>query len=263
MPKFKKLSIIIVNFQSEQYLRKCLASLLRFNLGIDFEIVVVNNDQKEKLDEVVEKFSGVALIDSPQNNGFSAACNLGVKKSQGDLLFFLNPDTEILNSLKPIIEVFEKNSEIGAIGPKLLGEDGEVQEWSTGVEISLLDLVRNNLGLSRSKKIWESLVARETAWISGAALLISRENFFKVGGFDEGFFMYFEDNDLCRRIRKTGKKLLYFPKVTIRHLGGKSTQDPEKQKEHFFTSQDYYFQKHFGVLQVFWLKLLRKIFLMK
>lgn len=263
MPKFKKLSIIIVNYQSEQYLQKCLKSLYACDLGIDFEIVVVNNDKKETLAEIKKKFPTVILINSPQNNGFGMACNLGVKKSQGDLLFFLNPDTEILDSLKPIVEAFEKNPEVGAIGPKLLGENGKVQAWSTGVEISLPDLIRNNLGLSRSKKIWESPVAKETAWISGAALFVSRENFFKAGGFDEKFFMYFEDNDLCRRIRKMGKKLRYFPEVAIRHLGGKSTRDPQKQKAYFFASQDYYFQKHFGSFQIFWLKLLRKIFLRK
>ncbi len=263
MPNFKKLSIIIVNYQSEQYLKKCLASFFRFNPGIDFEMIVVNNDPQEKLEKMKEKFPEVILINSNQNKGFGAACNLGVKNSQGDLLFFLNPDTEILGSLKPIIEVFEKNPEVGAVGPRLLGKDGRTQEWSTGVEVSFLDLVRNNLWLSRSRKIWESPVPRETFWISGAALFASRKVFSEIRGFDKDFFMYFEDNDLCRRIRQAGKKLLYFPKVTIRHLGGKSSHDYQKQKEYFFTSQDYYFQKHFGKFQVFCLKFLRRIFLRK
>jgi GT2 family glycosyltransferase len=263
MSNFKKLSVIIVNYQSEQYLRKCLESLFACDWGINFEIIVVNNDKKERLTEIKNKFPFVTLINSSRNNGFGAACNLGVKHSQGDLLFFLNPDTEIIDSLRPIINLFEKNPEIGVVGPKLLGENGEVQAWSAGVEISLGDLIRNNLGFSRSKKIWESSVVRETAWISGAALFVSRENFFKVGGFDENFFMYFEDNDFCRRIKKSGKKLLYFPKAVVLHRGGKSLQDPQKQKTYFFASQDYYFQKRFGKWQVFWLKLLRKIFLKK
>jgi GT2 family glycosyltransferase len=259
MLNFKKLSIIIVNYQSEQYLQKCLASLFRFNLGIDFEIVIINNDKKEKLDKIKEEFSSIVLINSPKNSGFGAACNLGVKISQGDLLFFLNPDTEILNSFGPIINEFEQNLETGALGPKLLGENGKVQEWSTGVEVSLGDLIRNNLGLPRSRKIWESLVVKETYWISGAALFIPRTVFFEIGGFDENFFMYFEDNDLCRRIRKSGKKLFYFPKVTIRHLGGKSSQDLRKQKAIFFASQDYYFKKHFGLISVYTIKTLRSI----
>jgi GT2 family glycosyltransferase len=263
MPNFKKLSIVIVNYQSRSYLQKCLASLFQFNLGIDFEIVIVNNDEKEGLDEIKEKFSSAVLINSPKNKGFGSACNLGVQISQGDLLLFLNPDTEILSSFNLIINEFKRNPEIGALGPKLLGKNGKIQEWSTGAEISWGDLVRNNLGLPRSRKIWESPVARETFWISGAALFTSRKVFSEIGGFDENFFMYFEDNDFCRSIRKTGKKLLYFPEVAIRHLGGKSSQDPKKQKEYFFASQNYYFQKNFGQFQVFWLKLLRKIFLRK
>lgn len=263
MSNFKKLSVIIVNYQSELYLQRCLASFLRFKHGIDFEMIVVNNDPEKKLDETQKKFPEITLINASENKGFGAACNAGVENAQGDLLFFLNPDTEILCSLDPIIKVFENDPEIGALGPKLSGADGKVQEWNTGVEISLLDLIRNNLGLPRSKKIWESQVARETAWISGAALIVPRKVFSLIGGFDEKFFMYFEDNDLCFRIRKTGKKLLYFPAVAILHLGGKSSRDPQKQKTYFFASQDYYFQKHFGGFQVFWLRVLRRIFLKK
>jgi len=260
MPNFKKLSVVIVNYQSELYLQKCLSSLFKHNFGIDFEVVIVNNDGKENLVKIKEKFPEVVLINSSKNNGFGAACNLGVKHSQGDLIFFLNPDTEILDNSDPIIKILEKNPEIGAVGPKLLGENGKVQEWSTGVEISLLDLIRNNLGLPRSKKIWESSIARETFWISGAAIFVPRKIFSEIGGFDENFFMYFEDNDFCRRLRRAGKRLLYFPETAIRHLGGKSSQDSQKQKAYFFASQDYYFQKHFGSVQVFWLKFFKKNF---
>ena len=263
MPNFKKLSVIIVNYQSEPYLQRCLASLCRCNLGIDFEIVVVNNDTKESLEKIKEKFPEVVLVNSFKNKGFGVACNWGVKNSQGELLFFLNPDTEILGSLNSIIKIFEKDPDVGAIGPKLLGENGKIQDWSTGVDVSLLDLIRNNLGLPRSKKIWESPITQETFWVSGAALFVPRKTFALLGGFDENFFMYFEDNDLCRRIRKTGKKVLYFPETAILHLSGKSSRDLQKQKAHFFASQDYYFKKHLGSFQVFWLKFLRRIFLKK
>lgn len=263
MLNLKKLSVIIVNYQSELYLQKCLDSLFAHNFKIDLEVLIVNNDEKEKLEKIKKQFPEVILIKSPKNNGFGAACNLGVNHARGEILFFLNPDAEILSSIEPIIKILERDPEIGAIGPKLLEQNGKTQEWSTGVEISLLDLIRNNLGLPRSKKIWKSLIARETFWTSGAAVFISRKVFFEIGGFDEKFFMYFEDMDLCRRLRKAGKKVLYFPEVAILHLGGRSSQGSQKQKALFFASQDYYFQKHFGKFQVFCLKLLRKIFLRK
>jgi N-acetylglucosaminyl-diphospho-decaprenol L-rhamnosyltransferase len=261
MSNYKKLSVIIVNYQSEHYLEKCLTSLLVEKKARDEEIIIVNNDKKETLEKIRERFPLVKILELPENKGFGSACNWGAKNSQGELILFLNPDTEILVSLDPIIKAFEENTDVGAIGPKLLGENGKTQEWSTGVEISLLDLIGNNLGLSRSKRIWESPEVRETFWISGAALFVSRKIFFQAGGFDEAFFLYFEDNDLCHRIRKIGKRLLYFPKVAILHLGGKSSRKSQKQKEYFFASQDYYFKKHFGNFQVFWLRLLRKIFL--
>jgi len=257
----KQLSIILVNYRSENNLLQCLLSLERFLIDINHEIVIVNNDAEEFLLEIKKNFPQAVIIEQKENVGFGRAINAGAEISEGEILFILNPDTEILDDLNPIVEILEKNPEIGAVGPKLLGENGKIQEWSTGVEISFLDLIRNNLGLPRSKKIWESLATRETYWISGAALFIPREIFLQMGGFDENFFMYFEDNDLCRRIRGVGKKLLYFPEVAIRHWGGKSSQDSQKQKQYFFASQDYYFQKHFGSVQVFWLKLLRTIFL--
>lgn len=260
MPNFKKLSIIIVNYQSEAFLRKCIASLFHFDLGIDFEIVVVNNDSQEKLAEIKKEFSSITIINSPCNKGFGTACNLGVQNSQGDLLFFLNPDTEILSSLNPIMEVFEKNPELGALGPKLLGENGKIQEWSTGVEVSLGDLIRNNLGLPRSKKIWESSKIKEAAWVSGAALFTPRKVFSEIGGFDENFFIYFEDNDFCQRVRRVGKKIIYFPAVAIRHFGGRSLQNKKNRKKYYYQSQNYFFQKHKGNFQVFWLKILRKFF---
>jgi hypothetical protein len=263
MFNFKKLSIIIVNYQSEAYLQKCLASLFQYNLGIDFEIVIVNNDPEKNLEGIREKFPEVVLIDAPENKGFAAACNLGVKNSQGDLLFFLNPDTEIFGSLDPIIGIFEKNPQIGAIGPKLLEKNGKIQEWSAGVEISLWDLIGNNLGWLRSRKIWESPETREASWVSGAALFTPRKVFSEVGGFDDNFFLYFEDNDLCRRIKQTGKKILYFPSIAIKHWGGKSFRDEKNKKNCYYQAQDYYFQKYHGNFSVFWLKILRKIFLKK
>jgi N-acetylglucosaminyl-diphospho-decaprenol L-rhamnosyltransferase len=260
MPNFKKLSVIIVNYQSEQYLQRCLSSLYDRSLEIDFEVVVVNNDEKEKLEKIKEKFSSILLINNEKNIGFGSACNLGVKYSRGDLLFFLNPDTRIKDAFNPICSLWEKDPQIGAVGPRILKANGELQEWSTGTELSLMDLIRNNLGFPRSKKIWESLKSRETSWISGAAMFVPRKTFLEIGGFDEKFFMYFEDNDLCQRIKRMGKKIIYFPEITVVHWGGRSLLNKKDQKKYFYQSQDYYFEKYFGKLQVFLLRFLRNFF---
>jgi hypothetical protein len=260
MLSFKKLSVIIVNYQSERYLQRCLDSLYDCNLGIDFEIVVVNNDEGERLEKIKEKFSSIILVNSEKNIGFGPACNLGVKHSQGDLLFFLNPDTKIRSNLSPLLVLWVKNPQIGAVGPKILKENGEVQEWSTGTRMSLVDLIKNNLGFPPSKKIWESSKSREASWVSGAAMFVPRKTFLEIGGFDEKFFMYFEDNDLCQRIKRTGKKIIYFPEIIVMHWGGRSRLNKKDQKKYFYQSQDYYFEKYFGKFQASLLKFLRNFF---
>lgn len=263
MPNFKKLSIIIVNYQSDNYLKGCLASIFKQNLEVVFEVIVVNNDLPEKLKEIREKFPAVLWVEARKNIGFGAGCNLGASQSQGDWLLFLNPDTELKSRLLPIKDYLEKNQEVGAVGAKILKTNGKIQEWSAGAEISSWNLIRNNLGLTKGKALWESQQPRETFWVSGAALFIPRKIFLETGKFDENFFMYFEDNDLCLRIRKGGKKVVYFPLVTILHFGGKSFSQAKekKQKQFFYQSQEYYFRKHLGKFQVFWLKILRKVFL--
>ena len=112
-----------------------------------------------------------------------------------------------------IFQEFSKNQQLSALGARLIEEGGGLQEWSAGREITLMDIILNNLGFWRSRKIWESPTAQEAAWVSGAAMLIKKEDFLAIGGFDEKFFLYFEDIDLCRRLRDKGKKIIYY--VTI------------------------------------------------
>jgi len=244
MPNFKKLSIIIVNYQSELYLQKCLDSLFWYNLGIDFEIVIVNNDEKEKLEKIKTQFPKVVLINSPKNNGFGVACNLGANHSQGDLLFFLNPDTEILsNNLSVLLDKFIKNEKIGVLGPKLVTTEGKIQPWCAGKDFSFWELIKNNFGVIASRKIWESESEIQADWVSGAALLMRRELFDKIGGFDENFFMYGEDVDLCRRIREKKYEVRLCPQVSILHWGGKSQRNFLKQKQRYFKSLYYYLKK--------------------
>lgn len=244
MPNLKKFSIIIVNYQSEPYLQKCLTSLGRFNLEIEREIIVVNNDEKEKLEKIKEKFPSVIWINSNQNKGFGAACNLGVQNSQGDLLFFLNPDTEILNNnLAMLLDRFVENEKIGVLGPKLVTIEGKTQSWCAGKDFSFWELIKNNFGVIASRKIWESENEIQADWVSGAALLIRRELFNKIEGFDENFFMYGEDVDLCRRIREEKYEVRFCPQVSILHLGGKSQKSFLEQKRQYFKSVYYYLKK--------------------
>lgn len=239
-----QLSIIIVNFRSEQFLTRCLASI--YNVwGKEPEIIVVNNDIKESLVDIKRNFPKVKIIKQQKNIGFGQANNAGAKIAQGKYLLLLNPDTEVLaDDLEKIFEKFEKNEEIAVIGPGLITNKGETQEWCAGKEFTFWRLIKNNFGIIESKKIWESKNEILTDWVSGAAFFVKKEIFDKAGGFDEHFFMYFEDDDLCRRIRKAGYAALYYPEFSIKHIRGQCRESFLKQKIQYFKSMAHYAKKH-------------------
>ncbi len=235
------LSFIIVNYQSEKYLLKCLSSIKEKVLDVNYETIVVNNGI---YDLEVSLPSEVEIVNMKKNIGYGAGCNAGAKIAKGDILCFLNPDTEILsNNMGDILKKFSNNKQLGVIGPKLLRENGKTQWWCAGKEFTFWRLIKNNLGLIDSKKIWESEKEILADWVSGAALFIQKEIFEKIRGFDENFFMYFEDEDLCRRIRILGYKVLYYPNFIIYHAGGKSRKNIFKQKMQFFKSMAVYIGK--------------------
>ncbi len=255
-----KLSFVIVNYKSREYLKKCIASVFNNVKNIDFEIIVVNNDQ-EKL-EIGERQNDITIIEINKNVGFGRACNIGAKVAEGGYVCFLNPDTKIISTnLQMIIDEFSKNEKVGVIGPKIISKNGEVQKWSVGEKITILNLFKNNLKFLQTKKIWLAKNKISVDWVTGASLFIRRSLFQKINGFDENFFLYYEDNDLCERVKENGREVLYFPAVKVMHLKGGSVVDKKKQKKEYYKSQDYYLQKHFGKTIAFLARISRNIFL--
>lgn len=251
------ISIIIVNFKSRQFLPGCLSSLQAHFAGIDTETIIVNNDE-----ELIDDFSGekeIRILNMPANLGFARACNTGANIANGKFLFFLNPDAEItkLDSEK----LFQKLAlpETGIVAPKILLPNGEIQPWSCGNKLGFFNLIKNNLGLTKDVSIENK---SDFDWVTGAALLISKDLFIKNKGFDENFFMYFEDMDFCLRIKESGYKINRINDFSITHLGGQSYQDRKLQKKHYYKSQDYYFKKHSGFPISAAVKIFRKLFLL-
>jgi N-acetylglucosaminyl-diphospho-decaprenol L-rhamnosyltransferase len=252
------ISFIIVNYKSRQYLPACLRSLRRNVSNMTHEVIVVNND-KEPLDNTVS-LEDVSVIEHGSNTGFGSACNIGSARAAASVLFFLNPDTEILSAnFQDICRKLDHQS-TGAIAPRLVGQDGKTQPWSVGYDVTPLEIIKNNLGIIRSKRLWEIKDEQKVDWVSGGAFAIKKDVFLSVGGFDEDFFMYFEDVDLCRRLREYGKEIIYVPAMEVLHLHGKSSPGSARQKEYYYRSQDYYFKKHFGKLHSIILRALRAIF---
>ena len=233
-----KISFIIPIYKSEKFISRCLSSISKNCNDVAFEIIIVNNDKSN-----FNFPSEIKKINLEKNLGYGSACNRGAKIATEEILCFLNPDTEILDDASEVINYFENNENAGIIGAKLVTSENKTQPWCAGKEMKFCDLFRNKLGFSRSKKIWESSKEIECDWVSGACLFIRKNIFEELNGFDEKFFMYFEDMDLCKRTRNLGHKIIYFPKFHVKHFGGKSFSNKFKQKKQYYSSLIHYLSK--------------------
>lgn len=241
-------------------MKRCIESIFEHAPLLAYEIIIVNNDN----DPLKISFNNnpcIKIINTLINKGFANACNLGAQESTGEVLFFLNADTELLTA--NIESAVQKLNDplIGIVAPRLLMPNGKNQAWSAGYDITLWDIIKNNFGCIKSKHLWETTMPVDVDWVSGAAFAISKNFFTECNGFDEKFFMYFEDVDLCKRVRKLNKKIMLLPEMRVLHIGGQSQSNTQKQKFHYYESQDYYFKKHFGLITASSLKILRRLVL--
>ncbi len=254
-----KLSIIITNYQSYQHLLICLTSIKRFlysdkSLKNNFEVIIVNNDKKEiEIPFSRYPFVSQKIINTKQNIGFGLANNLGSIMAKGKYLLFLNPDTVFTdNSLKKALDYLDKNKEVGIMGLKIIDHRRKSpQNWTCGHKTTWgTILFRNTIN-----KPWNKKSPQTVQWVSGTALLIRRKIFNQIGRFDKNFFMYFEDQDLCLRVRQQGYKIVFFPYSQVIHFNGRSWRNQkEKQKRAYRESQVYFFKKHNSPLGYFFLK---------
>lgn len=256
-------SLILVNFKSAELLPEWFSSLPQTDLlPHEYEIILVNNDASEKeiLGRLAQQYD-FKLIHTVSNLGFGAACNIGSQQASGDILGFINPDTQFLiGDLHLVYDHFHTDPSLGIIGLKLVTQQGLAQEWSVGTRITLWDIIRNNLGFPKSKALWESQQPIPVDWVSGAALFIPSDFFDKVHGFNEDFFLYFEDIDLCKRVLTQGKYILYLPTISLHHRSGHSIPSRKQQKDYYYASQDCYFAKHRPQWEVWCVKKLRTLF---
>ena len=254
----KPLSIVVVNYNVKNLLKKCLESIFKCQKYIEFEVIVVDNNSKDYSQEMLKRdFPQAKLIENKRNVGFSRACNQGIKESQGRYILLLNPDTELtLGGFKKMIDFMDSKPEAGICGPKMIDQKGNIQfscrlfpSYLTAISSSQSILNRvfpdNFLSQKYLLKEWDHSQIREVDWVSGSCLLAKREMLEKVGLLDERFYMYVEDVDLCYRAKKSGFSVFYFPEVLVIHHVGKSTQ---KRKftmllEHH-RSMYYFYLKH-------------------
>jgi hypothetical protein len=229
------LSIIIVNWNSINYLRVCIASILQHTRGIAFEVVVVDNASPAGDADIIEReFKDIVFIRSPKNLGFAGANNCGFRRSTGDCVLFLNPDTELLGpAINRMFEKVKALPDCGIMGCKLLNSDHSVQTSS----IQKFPTISNQLFQSEVLRLrWPGFPlwnigplfssspqpARVEA-ITGACMMMRRKVFEEVGLYSEDYWMYSEDLDLCFKVQRAGFRNYYTGEATILHHAGKSS----------------------------------------
>ena len=238
------LSIVIVSFNARADLVNCLLSLKKHPPSLAHEIVVVDNASTDDSVAAAQKIPGVRVIEMGRNAGFAAANNAGIATCRGDLLLLLNSDTLVPpGALDHLIDKLRSTPSAGIAGPRLVDAEGR-PELSFGRMLSPL----NELRQKRRTDAW---IARETGreqfvdWVSGACLLVRRDDAVRAGLLDERFFLYTEDVDFCHAVRMLGRKVLFTPVATITHLRGRSRASrPEASQRAYRQSHMAFYQKH-------------------
>ncbi|MBD2411632.1 glycosyltransferase [Nostoc calcicola FACHB-389] len=257
-------SIILVNYNGADVLADCLNSLEKFIPRDNCEIILVdNNSQDSSVSIVDDKFPNIKLIKLPENVGFGAGNNVGAKVAKGNFLFLLNTDTILTSNILPhLIELMSANLDVGVIGTKLLFPDGSFQvSFSPKIGIKgemeakkIHDNAQNKNKLKIIEQNFKEI--KEVDIVVGAALFIRADLFNLLGGFDEKFFMYFEESDLCQRVRNAGYKIVYTPHVSLIHIRGHSVKKiSNKMAVEYRRSQIYYYYKHLPMWEILILKI--------
>lgn len=224
-----------------------------------FELVLVDGDSQDATPDLAPRlFPWVRLLPAGFNVGYSKGNNLGADISRGEFLFFLNPDTLVTAAaVHELRRALLAAPDAGLAGPAMFGLDGELQESRRRFPVPLTGFLESTwLGRAWAEnpwarryhcRDWPADFEQKVDWVEGAALMMRREAFEQTGGFDEEFFMYCEELDLCRRLHGADWSVRYCPRAAIRHYGGGSSeQAPAFTHVTFNTSKVRYYRKYFG-----------------
>lgn len=256
------LSVVIVNWNSGELLNKCVASVLDSanNSGIKTSVIIVDNNSTDKSLDSIYTNSMIKVLKLKKNYGFARACNFAVRNSEAQYILFLNPDASLnSNTLKAALDVISK-TEIDVLGVKQIDKNGSIQKGCAR-RPTLLNFVFETIGISsflpkifKSYKMldWDHSVSKEVYHVIGSFYLLERELFNKIGGFDERFFLYYEDYDLSTRINKDGGKVYYSSDIEVFHEGGGTSKKiKSKRLQYSLESRIRFSAKHFNFFSFF------------
>jgi N-acetylglucosaminyl-diphospho-decaprenol L-rhamnosyltransferase len=259
-----ELSVVIVNWNVRDLLRRCLESVFvaggpsTDHASPRTEVIVVDNASTDGSVEMIRtEFPQVTILTNTANLGFAGGNNQGIAAAQGRYVLLLNADAEVLgDALSVLVQYMGAHSDVGLVGPQLLYPDGRVQSSrrrfptlaTLFLESTWLESLAPRSLLNRYYVLDQPDSALlDVDWVVGAAMLIRRETLQQVGGLDEGFFMYSEELDWCRRIKAAGWRVVYQPAAQIVHHVGKSSEQAIPDRHiNFQRSKIRYTHKYHG-----------------
>lgn len=262
MIKNKKieLSVLIVTYNVEQFIKRCISSVYKNSKKTSFEIIVVDNKSNDgTVSKIKKNFRDVKLIENKKNVGFSKALNKGFKYCQGEYVLLLNPDAFLIeNSAAKLVSFLRKNKDISILGGKVYKiNKKEVHRTFRKRPTFLIALfeftnLKKILPQNRfsSDFIYSGRLPKkplEVDAVSASFMGLRKKVVEKIGYFDKNFFLYLEDLDFCLRAKDKGYKIVYCPEAKAVHLGGGSSPNKYKINERAWReSRKYFFKKHFN-----------------
>ena len=230
-----RLSVLIVNWNSKEFLRKCLNSFRIEACERKWQIIVVDGGSFDGCSEMLaDAFPEVEFIQSAENAGFGRTNNLGFQRVRGELVLLLNPDTEAKpGALQSLVTELERRPDAGILGPRLLNSDGSLQTscvqslptpWNQALDSEFLRRIFPSSQLWGVGAAFRSSTPVAVEAVSGACMLLRTEVFHRVGGFSPEYFMYVEDLDLCAKVRRLGLLIIHVPNAEVVHHGGGSSR---------------------------------------
>jgi len=253
-------AVIVVNFNTGDETVGCIASALHDLGAVTSEVIVVDNASSDGSAQLFGGDSAITLIANDTNRGFGTAVNQAAKVTTAPLLWILNPDCRVLpGAYRALLDTLERHSECAIAAPQLLNADGSVQASARGEPDAWTGLFgRHGLltkffpastaarrNLPAADLVASGVDSAEVPWVMGAAMLVRREPFDRVGRFDERYFLYWEDADLCRRLRTAGCTTRYVPRARVKHPGGTSAKTASRLAIRAFHESAYrYYATH-------------------
>jgi hypothetical protein len=228
------LSIIIPTWNTALITKKAIDSIKKHLKNIKYEIIVIDNGSTDQTNNILSSHKDVIYLKNKTNLGFSKANNIAAKKASGEYIFFMNSDMELIdNSLTSMLKYLKYHPNIGLIGPKYLNPDHSPQASAFPPQTPQNAFKEYFLKIKAYSKYLPFDKEPVSLWaISGGAILISKNIFNQIGGWNESYFMYYEDLDLCQKIRNLDKLIYYFPDCQIVHrhgFSGKNLADSANQ----------------------------------